>query len=1100
MELFKLLGTVAVNTSDANKNIEDTSKKSKNLASDFEETAGKAADFSAKILAATEAAVVAIGGMALSSSMSMESALDSFAASTGTATDELEEYEDVMKDLYANNYGDSFGEVADAMAKIKQQMGDIGAEELKEMTTDALLLGDTFGYDVNESVRTAKMLMDQFELSSKEAFNLIAQGAQNGLDKNGDLLDSINEYAVHYKQMGYNADQFFNSLKNGTEAGTFSVDKLGDAMKEFGIRVKDTSTTTTDAFALLGYGAGASGEEIAKTKQEIAKLEKELKYAKKEQEGFNEKTSELTRMKNADKIAEYTSELEVCRAKLADLTTESGTSLGNINDLQARFAAGGETAREATQEVLEALYAMDDKVAQNAAGVGLFGTQWEDLGIDGIKALTKVEGGITSATDALTQMADVKYDNLASEMEELKDQVEVSIIEPLGERAEPIVSNLIKKVTQKLPQIQRLSQKLGDVIEKSFKKLEPTIEWLIDDGLPVFVDILGFIIENFEVLIGTIATFYGVVKTLSIINSITTAVQGASGAFAIFNAVLSANPIGAVLTAVGLLAGGIAILCDSFESQEEKEEAARKELEAYIEKSAEARIEAEKRSEEIDKLAEKELAETQITKDLWAELQTLVDENGNVLKGNEDRVKFITNELSEALGTEIELVDGQIQKYQELQEEINNTLKAKEASIYLNASEKKYQEAITNRDALEDELYTHQIALEEAAKALEDIQDEYNDRKAYVLSKTNEIDREYAEADFANWISEYYKPLENAHTKAQAEFDNDLKLLKMYNSQVAQYENAYAMNAKGEYDAVIEYLDKITEARVTATEVAKGLTVQQIAQLEEQVVQSGVQYERYLKLLEDCSEDEKALYEREVEKRKQRFEEDKQLYIDAGGKNADAISNAITSQMQAYDSDFKESGSKACQSIKNGFDDESPTLKSRWQIVIDSTVAGLKLNKFEDLGKQMAEGISAGMSNTKSVVDTAANSLVNALLGATKKAADINSPSKLFADEVGEYIPSGVAMGVEDNQDEAIDSVNNMVGLMSNTGNNKATSTGTTATAVFDVSAVVEKLNQLIGVMKQQRIYLNGDVLVGELAPAMNTELGNLSTLTERGQ
>lgn len=99
------------------------------------------------------------------------------------------------------------------------------------------------------------MLMDQFGLSGEEAFNLIAQGAQNGLDKNGDLLDSINEYSVHFKSLGLDAEDMFNSFANGADAGTFSVDKLGDAVKEFGIRVKDESDSTMQAFKDIGLNA-----------------------------------------------------------------------------------------------------------------------------------------------------------------------------------------------------------------------------------------------------------------------------------------------------------------------------------------------------------------------------------------------------------------------------------------------------------------------------------------------------------------------------------------------------------------------------------------------------------------------------------------------------------------------------------------------------------------------------------------------------------------------------------------------------------------------------------------------------------------------------
>ena len=101
----------------------------------------------------------------------------------------------------------------------------------------------------------------------KKLLNLIAQGAQNGLDKNDDLLDTINEYSVHFSQAGYSAEEMFNSLKNGTDAGTFSVDKLGDAVKEFGIRMKDG--TANDSLKELGLNVDdvtkrfAQGGEVA---------------------------------------------------------------------------------------------------------------------------------------------------------------------------------------------------------------------------------------------------------------------------------------------------------------------------------------------------------------------------------------------------------------------------------------------------------------------------------------------------------------------------------------------------------------------------------------------------------------------------------------------------------------------------------------------------------------------------------------------------------------------------------------------------------------------------------------------------------------------
>ena len=97
-------------------------------------------------------------------------------------------------------------------AVVAQQSKEVDPSKIKDLAKNAILLRDTFDFDVNESIRSANMLMEQFGISGDEAYTLIAQGAQKGLDKNGDLLDTVNEYAVHYKQLGYTSEEFFNSL------------------------------------------------------------------------------------------------------------------------------------------------------------------------------------------------------------------------------------------------------------------------------------------------------------------------------------------------------------------------------------------------------------------------------------------------------------------------------------------------------------------------------------------------------------------------------------------------------------------------------------------------------------------------------------------------------------------------------------------------------------------------------------------------------------------------------------------------------------------------------------------------------------------------
>ena len=211
---------------------------------------------------AQKAAVVSIGvgavatglGMCAKKADELKQSYNTLQTQTGATDEEMVEMEQSLKNIYANNYGESFEDIATSMAEVKNQT-ELTGDALEIMTENALALRDTFGYEVQESTRAADMMMKQFGITSEEAFNLIAQGSQYGLDKNGNLLDSINEYSVHFEQLGFSAEDMFNVFHDGAMEGVFDIDKVGDAFKEFGIRVKDGSDTTNEAFSILGLNA-----------------------------------------------------------------------------------------------------------------------------------------------------------------------------------------------------------------------------------------------------------------------------------------------------------------------------------------------------------------------------------------------------------------------------------------------------------------------------------------------------------------------------------------------------------------------------------------------------------------------------------------------------------------------------------------------------------------------------------------------------------------------------------------------------------------------------------------------------------------------------
>ena len=206
-------------------------------------------------------ATVAGAGYALNLSTEFDKAFNTLQTQTGASVEEMESLNESMENIYKSNFGESIEDVAQSMATVKTNT-ELTGKALEDTTKNAILMRDVFGFEVNESIRAVNSLMDQFGISADEAYNLIAQGAQKGLNQNDDLLDTVNEYAVHFERAGYSAEDMFNMLANGVETGTWSVDKLGDAVKEFNIRMSDGSAK--DAVEALGFSWDAVSEAWSK--------------------------------------------------------------------------------------------------------------------------------------------------------------------------------------------------------------------------------------------------------------------------------------------------------------------------------------------------------------------------------------------------------------------------------------------------------------------------------------------------------------------------------------------------------------------------------------------------------------------------------------------------------------------------------------------------------------------------------------------------------------------------------------------------------------------------------------------------------------------
>lgn len=755
---------------EAKKGAEDLSKSLDDLKDKYDDAKDSAKDAAADLgkgLAAAGAAVVAV----TSAAMGYEDAMAAIQIQTGASAEEMEGYKSAVDGVFAAGLGEDLDDIASTMATIAQQTGETDPGKLEELARNALVLKDGFGFETAEQMRAVQMMVDHFGISAAEAYDLIVTGAQNGLNKNGDLLDIINEYSVHYKNLGYDAQGFFNSLASGASTGVFSVDKLGDAMKEFGIRVKDSGATTIDAMSNLGFVSLAALEELRGSEAELL--------------------ADIASTKDKEKLQELQQQLQGVTEEIGAMEGALGAGAMSVEDLQAAFAAGGEKAAAASQTVLEALFAIQDPLKQNEIGVALFGTMWEDMGAEAIQALTSTEDVLGDVSGAMDAVNEISMETTSRKWEQLGRTVQQDLILPLGEKLLPAAQAFF-----------------GYCVENA------------DSLIPK--------VKALAVILATIWAVNKVSKFIKSIRELVSAYKAMKSAIVAANSAQASSIWGLIAMAIGVVVGVVYSLVSAYN---DAEDAAREQAEAAKEAFAEQAQEYQQLVENMRDTAEARRdtasaveVEYSAYQDLWTELQKLVDADGNVLEGQEARVDYIRNVLSDAIGEEILLVDGQIAKYNELRDSIGDVILKQQAQAMLSNGQGRYYEAVENlpeyQDAYEtaNEEYLNYLALAQQVELAEaDL--EMKQVGLEVLKQNKPLSSDYGmtsgqRGEYDTALREWQWAVADKEDEIQAATDalNEL-LLQLDTNAQANYESALETLSLAQ--AEIHYYEKLQDAYYT---------------------------------------------------------------------------------------------------------------------------------------------------------------------------------------------------------------------------------------------------------------------------------------------
>ena len=466
------------------------------------------------IAVATGKAVVEAGKYLAELGDDYNKAMNQLSASTGATGDELDALGESVKNIYAQNLGEDFNDVAEGLAAT-QKASDLAGEALEQATAAGFVLRDTFDYDISESARAASALMKNFNISAEEAYGLIATGAQNGADKNGDLLDTLNEYSAQFAALGLSADQFMGSLVEGADAGLFSIDKVADAVKEFNIRAKDGSDSSAEAFKGLGlnsdkmFAAFAAGGETAQaaffdTVEALNKLEDPLK-------------------RNEIGVALFGSQFEDLEAGilpvLGDIETaayDGAAALQQINDVKYNDLGSAFEAVKRSAEV--ALLPMASMIANTLTSLAPILTDtFEEISpviTDTLNAcMPFVQDFLVGMGDTLKEVMPMVTE-LAAGILPLLAQLVGSFLPPLLDLAQQLLPPLMQIVQAILPPIASILTTVLPMLTQIISTVLPVLANLIAALLPPVVSLLNAIMPLLSPLLAILEPIASVLGTI----------------------------------------------------------------------------------------------------------------------------------------------------------------------------------------------------------------------------------------------------------------------------------------------------------------------------------------------------------------------------------------------------------------------------------------------------------------------------------------------------------------------------------------------------------------------------------------------------------
>lgn len=1040
------LADVGDNAGDAGKGVEDTGKKAESVWKKLEGMSESAADLQdalantvkqsastiGKTFAVVGAGVTAVGtataGVLVNLGNGYNKAVNQISAATGATGKELEQLGQIAQNVYSHNFGDSLEDVADGISVVRQNTQLMG-EELQAATEAGFALRDTFGYDLSESARTASALMKNFDIDANKAYNIIATGAQKGADQNGDLLDTLNEYSTQYAALGLSADQFVNGLIAGAEAGVFSIDKVGDAVKEFNIRAKDGSKSTTSAFATLGLKASTTMQAFAKGGDTA-------------QKAFFEVVKALEAMKDP------------------------------VEKNQTAVALFGTQYEDLEKTVLPVLASMEDasKTTYDALGE-INEIKYKDLGsaLQGLKRT--IEGALIPSA---SKIASGPMMTAMQELQRMANDLAKSIKAGEYDSVFAGIADGITGVIRMLPKIRDGIRKIAPVVSN--------IAGITMDFLSVAVDNIDLVISA---IAGVSAAIAGL-KLLTFIGDVTQAVKTLTAAFS-----LSAGPIGLAVVAIGALAAVITDVAISGDSASDILRDNTEATQKLREESEKLTEECERNREERQKNADAAETETATAEEYAKKLSDLVGKENKSASEKKKMAKYVEklNDLVPNLSLKYDEEKDQLNKSTDA---IYRNIDALKEQARVKAYTENYEAAVKEQAEVEKKLNDARVQYHKNLEELDRAQRKlnavspadqpalYDNLSAKVnIAKKNVEESKKAFDDLSDSFRQsssdmdYWGEKMEEETDAQAVVDNlnkladvaeeaGIKLPKSVSDGVksGKYQMAESVD---ELKRLIDFDAAIQKAGLQGVEIPQSLSagvnsgqisvteaiqrLKDIAKFDGIARNAGLSGNKATQKLRDSIANGSVSVSEAANRVAAAVKFDKAAEAAglSGNKTigklrdsmlsgettiaaaAEQIANLCVNNMTPEGAEAE--GEKAMNELASGYKNGGAIAEHAAKSVGDGSLDELRVAASQSggVGYNFSDGFASGITRGKWKAINAIIDLVDDTLSAGKKEAGIASPSKVMRDQVGIHMASGMAVGIREGIPQAASAAADMV-------------------------------------------------------------------------